>query len=377
VGGVRLLFCNIPDNIFRNCNIHLCALSTGKSHPSAASPVLHVTGLSSADWCFNVKIFDHFVGVMFIPADGPAADLIIYDWISGEIILVIFLILICYQDVLLIRENIFVKRWQHLFEDMRCFAFLDGDLVMVAMIATETDARLGVYNLKPAPYQQSFICVFHFPEGAQDSIIIDLSISSDTSPWLLRRPAVPFSVSFQDKLFTVTYETLAASGETTLKALLFLPMSTILGHLNKRWADAADREIPWHEWGPHGTRFVFLDHELSSVWICHTYGMKFVLACKPSPADQSQSICLYDFNKLTAGRDSLLPATKALMTSSVIRRSDHMFDELVYTHLPCRCSWNDLPMCDGDKYEAVMMSEDSLIAVAVGHLVHSFSSFLF
>ena len=123
--------------------------------------------------------------------------------------------------------------------------------------------------------------------------------------------------------------------------------------------------------GPHGTCFVFLNHKLLSVWICHTYGLKFVLACKPSLADQSQSICLYDFNKLTARWDSSLPAT------NVIQCLDHMFDKLVYTHLPCQCSWNDLLMCNGNGYEAVMMSEDSLIAAVVGHLVHSFSSFLF
>jgi hypothetical protein len=239
-------------------------------------------------------------------------------------------------------------------------------MVMMATISSQTDACLEVYDLNAAPGRPNFLRTFCLPMGGRDSIIIDLSISSDASSWP-RGPPAPFSVSLQDKLFTVTYETLAESGENSLKALLFLPMSTILGHLDKSWDDDMEPEIDWKEWGPSGARFIFLDHGLSGVWICHTYGMKFVLA-KPSPEGQIRSVRLYDFNKLSARRNCLSSgnSTRALMSPSVIQASDELFAEAVHTHLPCRSSWKDL-VCEDDKYEAVMMSEDSLIAVAVGH----------
>jgi len=254
--------------------------------------------------------------------------------------------------------------WQHLCtEDIRCFTFLAGDIIMMATIFNQTEACLEVYDLNPAPGRPNFLRAFCLPKGGRDSAVIDLSISSDASSWP-RGPLAPFSVSLEDKLFTVTYETLAETSENSLKALLCIPMSTILDHLDKPWVDDMEQEIDWKEWGPSGAHFISLDRGLSDVWICHTYGMKFVLA-KPSPEGHIGSIRLYNFNKLSAKRDCLSPGntTRALTSPSVILASAEMFAEPVHTHLPCRCSWRDL-VCEDTKYEAVMMSEDSLIAVA-------------
>jgi hypothetical protein len=73
---------------FRDCGIHLRSLSTGRTHPLATSPVLNVTDLSNSNWSFNIKIFGRFAGVMFIPMQGSAVDFVIYDWISGELVMV-------------------------------------------------------------------------------------------------------------------------------------------------------------------------------------------------------------------------------------------------------------------------------------------------
>ena len=239
---------------------------------------------------------------------------------------------------------------------------------MIAVITdNQADACLEVYDVKPAPSRQRPLCTFFLPEGGQNSLVIDLSISSDTSS--RPHPTAPFSISFQDKLFTVTYETMAQDGENTLKALLFLPMSTILSHLDTPYVAGWEQEIPWEQWGPHGAHFISLDYELSDVWVCHTYGMKFVLACSPTPEGQFRSVRLYDFNHLPARRDCLSSgkSTGLLINSNIIEASDEMFAGSVHTHLPCRCIQKDLPVCEDGRYEAVMMSEDSLIAVAVGH----------
>jgi hypothetical protein len=241
---------------------------------------------------------------------------------------------------------------------------------MTAMIIDETDACLEIYDLKPAPGRPAnFICAFLLPEGSLDSWVVDMSISSDVSSCHPHGSTPPFSVSSHNKLFTIAYEAVSGTGNT-LKALLFLPMSTILDHLAKSRTNNAVKNIPWEEWGPHGTRFITLDHELSDVWICHTYGMKFMMACNPTSAGQFRSVCLYDFNNLSIRRDCLSPgnSTTVLTSPSVIEASDGIFAESVHTHLPCRCHLKDLPICDDGKYEAVMMSEDCLLAVAVGHL---------
>jgi hypothetical protein len=241
---------------------------------------------------------------------------------------------------------------------------------MTAMIINETDACLEIYDLKPALGRPAnFICAFLLPKGSLDSWVVDMSISSDVSSCHPHGSTPPFSVSSHNKLFTIAYEAVSGTGNT-LKALLFLPMSTILDHLAKSRTNNAVKNIPWEEWGPHGTRFITLDHELSDVWICHTYGMKFMMACNPTSAGQFRSVCLYDFNNLSIRRDCLSPgnSTTVLTSPSVIEASDGIFAESVHTHLPCRCHLKDLPICDDGKYEAVMMSEDCLLAVAVGHL---------
>jgi hypothetical protein len=239
---------------------------------------------------------------------------------------------------------------------------------MIAMITNnQADACLEVYDMKSLPSRQRPLCTFFLPEGGENSLVIDLSISSDTST--RPHPTAPFSVSSQDKLFTVTYETMAQDGENTLKALLFLPMSTILSHLDTPYVADTEQEIPWEQWGPYGAHFISLDYELSDVWVCHTYGMKFALACRPTPQGQFRSVRLYDFNHLPTKRDYLSSgrSTGLLINSNTIEASDEMFAESVHTHLPCRCIQKDLPIYEDGKYEAVMMSEDSLIAVAVGH----------
>jgi hypothetical protein len=73
--------------------------------------VLDVTGLSNSDWSFNIKIFVRFIGIMFIPADESDVDFVIYDWVSGDLIMVFFSIFFFGYRVFLIQDVMTVSNF--------------------------------------------------------------------------------------------------------------------------------------------------------------------------------------------------------------------------------------------------------------------------
>jgi hypothetical protein len=127
----------------------------------AAYPVLNVTGLSNSDRSFNIQVSVCFVGVMFISMDGSAVDLVIYNWVSGELVMVFICLILWPRHISDMESN---GCFQNLCnKNIHCFAFLTGDLVMLAATCIETDPSLKIYNLKLALGQGYFLHAFFLP----------------------------------------------------------------------------------------------------------------------------------------------------------------------------------------------------------------------
>jgi len=226
----------------------------------------------------------------------------------------------------------------------------------VAIIWDQSSPALELYEMKSNLDGADIFCVFNFPETRGHFFPIDLYISSDPAPSRSNLNEFPFSICQEDQLFTITYISLREQGDTT-KVLLFLPLSTIVKHILKVRAGETGKRIPWRDWGPNGARLIVPEDEMSDVWITHTFGMKFALPCQISHNGVFQSVRLYDFHSL-AKRDPPIETCSSMMLTLEL-----MFAEPVYTHLPCWCSDKPLPK-DGE-CEALLLTEDALIAVSL------------
>ena len=234
---------------------------------------------------------------------------------------------------------------------------------MLAADALGSEPFLGIFDLTSTP-DNPVHCFLSLPLPGSAAEVEELSISYDSS-----RPSwkCPFSSNCEDHLFTITYKTYAWSSDTLSTYLLLLPWSTLRRLVTREKLSRHGPSIPWSEWGPSNTRFIALNHGISNVWVCHTYGTKCAMASGPIQGHYYSSVKLYDFNQLSAKHDiqSASNLTNVLVDSTTLDSSDKTFVTPISTDLACRYVEVDLPGSVDGKYEAILMSEDSLIAVSV------------
>lgn len=234
-------------------------------------------------------------------------------------------------------------------------AFLEDGQVSLKVLSVALDSVSSAKDVQP-------LCELRYPGlrvVASDILIISEPIPASTVSNL---SAAPFTCSSTDILFTVTLTYFMGSAFESAIVLL-VPRSVIL-YQASRVSSSPQKYIEWELWGPQGSRI--LDIQPSDVWVCHSYGMKFVYG----PDDQHAG-CLYDFNPYatrkvvnTANRPGL--PWKPMEKETKISGTRNPFDTDVVTSLPgCGVSLDILLLFNEDGWEATMITGDHIVMVQV------------
>lgn len=202
-----------------------------------------------------------------------------------------------------------------------------------------------------------------------------ISVRSDPSP-VWRAPdalKVPFYTAENERLFVITLW--VAEGANIYTLLLFVPFSTVTSRLNSSAVHGRERQLPWAEWGPTGSRMLQAPPGHSMIWVCYVFGMAFVAPRRTSdilfhPVGP-KAVQIFDFNQVALRRelsqheDSEEDDTKVtqFVLDPTELKLDQIFESTVSTHLPYRLRNIDVPIHPNHAFSAVMLSEDSIVTV--------------
>ena len=230
-------------------------------------------------------------------------------------------------------------------------AFVDGGQVSLRVLAVTPGNSMSLAE------DVQYLCELRFPQLR--ATVEDVSIISEPSPTstVLNITAVPFTAS-TDVLFTVTLRySMGTNFESAL--VLLVPRSTILYQVSCV-SSSPQKYVGWETWGPTGSRM--LDIEPSDVWVCHSYGMKFI------HKDGEANTSVYDLNPYATRKDvnTANPHIpwKAMKETKMIGGRRNPFKMDVITYLPGReASLKLTPNEHG--WKAAMITEDHIVMVQV------------
>ncbi|KAF7968570.1 hypothetical protein HWV62_30115 [Athelia sp. TMB] len=313
--------------------LRLYSLSTGSVHPRAESHFIRMEGVDREMEAPNIKVHGRYLGIMH-SSSGPGehAEFRVYDWYNGTLCL-------------------YLPAGP---ADMRCFAFLPDEVVVVACCLDQVTAFLRMWPLKSGSAHMP-LCTLRLPSCGYRVMLLDLTLSSDPPS---EASSAAFSTPPRDILYTLTFD--AWSGEQSRKALFFIPLSTLLIYASTDPLSMRE-EVAWPDWGPTGTRCIMTDPDLSDIWTCHTAGLRCVVAHISPRKSKTPSLRVYDFSAKRSFVDDP-QHVQAVISSNTIPASKRMFVPEVQTSLPVRFVEVDLDKFEG-KWKAAMMSEDSIVLV--------------
>lgn len=330
--------------------IHLRSLTTGDRHKLAPQPAILVHALDAPNdgATYTLQVCDHLLGVLLTRHGDTEAELTIWNWTTGKVIL---------------RGSSF---------KIATFAFLSSRFLLVGGVSdSETiniRARLYVFDMTQLSGEMfgpgsDYFCAFLWPEFDFRTNPLDFSIRSDPSPAWQPNPEtrLPFSMAPGDRLFIITVSLL--NNDSFDSYDMFVSADTLLSHIQALPMEVGSHELEWDEWGPTGTRLMqSLSQHLP--WVCYVSGTKFVSLAEPTHM-APQTLEIRDFNQLAMQRDSKVQGG-IIRDTTVIRQ---VFADEIHTSLPYRVIKRTLPPRSSSEpfFTAVMCSEDSLILVDSSH----------
>ena len=239
-------------------------------------------------------------------------------------------------------------------DELLLVAFVDRDQVSLRVLAATSEGSVL------AAEDIQYLCDLRFP--ILQANVEDVLITSDPSPTRTNSyiPVAPFTCSATDVLFTITlkYSMEDPTGmDLEWAVVLLVPRSTILDRVSSSFGSS----LEWESWGPQGSRM--LDIKPSDVWVCHSYGMKFI----HNPVGEAIAI-VYDFNPYATRKDVDTPNRhlpwKVMERETRISCERSPFKTDVVTSLPGREVSLELTPNDHG-LEAVMITEDHIVIVQV------------
>ncbi|KII93780.1 hypothetical protein PLICRDRAFT_49798 [Plicaturopsis crispa FD-325 SS-3] len=349
----------------RVCYIHLRALDTGGPHPlvPGSSAILeHVQNLRPGHRVsYTIQVSGCYLGVMFHRHGGLGNnDLVIWNWRTGH------------RQMLLTTNG----------PGLRSFAFLSDRHVMVSTIKdalADPPFRLAILDFKEASGElvglDRALCSFMLPPLEDDSAeSLEFIIRSDPAPTYIPDPDLhlPFFTSQDKRIFVLTmYVTSGAFDNAVASFILFIPYKTLMAQLQTPRPMDWDKQIPWDDWGPRGTRLI-RDPGQSLVWVCYICGMRYVVAqLNPSVQEDSVWLDVYDFNEISFNRalkaqdeegNNSSDDRTIYVTDPTVLQVDGVFEHGVQTTLPYRKRSVQLDIADED-FIAAMISEDNLVTI--------------
>ncbi|RPD61706.1 hypothetical protein L226DRAFT_485162 [Lentinus tigrinus ALCF2SS1-7] len=346
--------------------VHLRSLVSGKIHPHAPKGGMLMHKLRPGQYSYTIQTSEDFLGLLIQSFELGESELLIWNWKSGTLRL-------------------------HLHgEFLPSFAFLTSQYILITTFPDEDPdeegnfphtitSRILVVDVDAAPEQPTqlsdldYLCAFHYPTLSNNFTTIAMSLRSDPGPHWRPNPSlkVPFHISRTDRLFVITMW--LTEGHAHVALLSLIPASTFLSAMASLAPGETRREFEWSEWGPRGSRFLVAPSRHTTVWVCYVYGMTFVMVLR---SGSQQVIMTLDFNQLDIRRtlceddpETETPTENArLVTETTEFRRAGVFLDPVQTSLPY---WlrKTRPLggegAEGEgHFEAVMLSEDSLIMVS-------------
>jgi len=236
-------------------------------------------------------------------------------------------------------------------------AFLDSDeqVSLKVLSVTLGNPVFSAKDVQP-------LCELRYPRLRAIAEGIDILIISEPTPasTVSNLSAAPFTCSSTDILFTVTLR-YAIGMDVESAVVLLVPRSTIL-HQVSCVSSSPQKYVGWESWGETGSRM--LDIQPSDVWVCHSYGMKFVHS-----RDGEAFACLYDLNpyatrKVVNTANSPDLPWKPMEKETKISGRRNPFSTDVFTSLPGREASLDL-IPNEHGWEATMITGDHVVMVQV------------
>ncbi|KAM5545949.1 hypothetical protein V8D89_000075 [Ganoderma adspersum] len=341
--------------------IHLKSLSTGAPHPAGPQGGMVTYQPKPGRYSYAIQTSEGYLGILTSSQGEDASELLVWEWRTGTLHL-------------------------HLTgPEMSSFAFLSPRYLLLAIQpALELDEDdviqgpntplLAVVDLEsttsstPVEFSKiSCTCAFHYPALSDTFIVVAMSLRSDPAPYWRPGPGlpVPFAVAPEDRLFVVTLWVM--EGNVPLGVLSFVPASTLLNALASLEAEPGDgdgvrREFAWAEWGPQGSRLMYLPGmQASAVWVCYVYGTTYALTVNEA---EGKGVYTLDFNQLAIRRARTRGATGDIAVQPIVFQPARVFTEVVRTALPYRArKLASLPEGE-NRFEAVMVAEDALVLVS-------------
>lgn len=262
-------------------------------------------------------------------------------------------------------------------QEIGSFGFLADDRVLVGVVRNP-EPSLVVVNYKAVSSEVTHITNVEYELSLQYPTLqpwaaaLAISVRSDPSPaW---QPAanlkVPFHTAQNERLFVITLW--VAEGANIYTLLLFVPFSTVTSHLKSLAVSGRGRQIPWDDWGPSGSRMLKAPPGHSMIWVCYIFGMAFIAPQRTNEILEHpvgpKAIQIFDFNQLAIRKELTQPTEDESEVTQLILdptelKLDQIFERTVTTRLPYRWKTVNVPLHPDHAFNAVMLSEDSIVTV--------------
>ncbi|KAH9946940.1 hypothetical protein B0H21DRAFT_822298 [Amylocystis lapponica] len=338
-----------------DARIHILSMLSGAPHPLAASSILseveRYIGFS------ELRVCGDCVGWLVCreTGDRTGSSLQVWNWKTGILI----------WEMRTDPGEPFIEE-----PFLLSFHFYNDSLVIVAyrrrlavysvdMHATSlTEATCESYvlslDLFPMHEDTEVLSVGLYPEACFSGAEVD--------------PQAPFEYSAVHSLFVVIVEmaTVAVRGDF----MMHVPARTIRDCLIQVRADPSARKVPWHEWGPHGTRTMQVPGEPD--WCC--FDVQGSRAMHALCSDVADVICVrvLEFGPMVrrhvlnsrGGVDLLEDVEGRAVYMSMPtghRWGEDFHTEGFITWLPCRLSWWNVSLPSQDLPLNVMLYDDGIV----------------
>lgn len=347
-------------------------------HPLATeSPVLvHDVDPHTANLTFTVQIHSDRVAVHFISHGMAPSELVVWNWKTGETLLV-------RQHQLPLRVLTSGPIQSTYSVNLMAFAFLTERLILVGGFGDVefnlSQPRLFVVDLDSSKGERTefdrveYLCAFLYPACHPWVHALSFLIRSDPCTDWSPHPSVqvPFSIGPGPRLYVVTIWLMQVQGEEVTPIDLFVLSSTLLDRVDTLGEGETRHDFEWSEWGPAGTRMI-AQAPHSHVWVCYVFGTRFSSIIGGGRlARDGRMLEVWDFNQVGIRRDIGREKGESCEVewhvgdTSVL--SSRMFDGEVRTRLPYRVLRRKLaaPSKGEPVFTEAMCSEDNVILVDV------------
>ncbi|KAH9961881.1 hypothetical protein BC827DRAFT_1383685 [Russula dissimulans] len=250
--------------------VHLRKLSGGvvAPHPAAKASILCRHGLGPVHGCM-IQIVEDVVGMYFwMPFHG----VLIWNWMTGE-------------ELVFTQENQVPERiWD--------FSFLSPRAYMVTTLKDGGEIRIYSFANTSFPNRPTHVATLHLPLPHNHRVLLELTTT--TGPFLAWPPAnAPFASARNARVhvFTLHHDPVGHRGRWQ-PACFVVHNRTLMQYVEAYEEEAGAADVPWEEWGPHGTRFFVL--AMGFQWLRYVHGTRVV--CPVLQPTGECRIKVLDFN---------------------------------------------------------------------------------